>query len=51
VSAAETVATWSNGHPLLATRLVNGRLRVDLNVRPDTAPGAVLFANALLSEP
>ncbi len=43
--------TGRNGHPLIATRLVNDRLRVDLNARPDTAAGAALFANALSSEP
>jgi hypothetical protein len=42
---AQLIGSWTNGRPLVATRVVAGGLRVDINARADKA--AVLFVNAL----
>ncbi len=57
-AAAVDVADWSNGRPLIATRVINGTKRVDLNFYPPSnvarsdfwlreTDGGKLMANAL----
>ncbi|MDZ7292746.1 MAG: S8 family serine peptidase [candidate division KSB1 bacterium] len=58
VSGATLIANWSDGKPLVATRIINGTRRVDLGFRPpstdatvygwdSSTDGARLLANAL----